>query len=400
MASNFLRRARSGNVRFILLVALGLSSIAFADDGATESLPRESGKSYFFSYDEEGELAFTQILSWQGDANALSYEVEVRDSSGKTLVERATDETSLEVSLAPGEYSYRVRAINLLGKRESVGPWFVFTVKRAIKPEVDWISPNTLYPEGDELVVTVGGTGFADGLRVRIVGLDGTGDGPWGEVAESSRERIKVSFSSDLLGSGEFRLKVVNPSGLSGVSRERLTVAYREKNAYYVSAGYSPFVAVLDPWYTDLWDDVLYPAGFTIRGGYLNGSGKNADFGFEARLACRFLSAERDSVTVDENVFQMGVGFVYTRELRDRLSFVSRLGAGIALTVMELDIGGIQGGTQGSLDPASYLGAAVRYRFRDALFAEFGTDFEIVFHKNFVTAGFTPSLSVGYLVKP
>lgn len=386
--------------RFLLAVALGLLSVAFADDGDPASRTRETGKSFYYSYDAQGELAFIQILSWQGDANALSYEVEVRDSAGNTVIERETDETSLEVSLAAGDYGYRVSAINLLGKRERVGPWLAFTVKKAVKPEVDWISPDDLYLDDGEFVVTVGGTGFADGVTVCLVESETSGVELWGEISESSRGRITVVFPPDMLESGEFSVKVVNPSGLSGVSRERLTIGYREGSEYFASVGYAPFIAVLDPWFTDLWDDVLYPAGFTIRGGSLIGRRKSSRFGFEARLAGRFMTAERDSVTVDATVFQLGVGLVYKRELGEKLSLVARLGAGIAATAIIIDLNGISGDKDGSFDPASYIGAAAQYRLRDSLYAEFGTDFEIIFYKDFISAGFSPSLAIGYLLKP
>lgn len=376
----------------ILLVLLVSSMFASA-------MPEEThvSEDFYYTVNEQGEIVFTQILSWQGSEFSAVYEVEVRDRKGKTILEQETDQTRLEVSLPAGDYTYRVSAVNLLGKKEGIGGWVPFTVKKALDPLIDLALPSEVFLEEGDPVLTLEGDRFDRGMKVSLVKELDDEDRIEGTINEIARQRATVSFSADLLDSGEYLVRALNPSGLYGYSRQRLKVSYRYPRELFASAGWMPFATMFDSWFTDTWSEPFYPAGGVTRAAYMITRRKTARWGVEGRLSGRYMKGGLSRAAVDTMVFQLGGGAVYKQIQSERVFIVARAGVSLAVTRVALDYDGISGETAATLDPACYIGGAVQYAITNRVFAEFGVDFEAIFYKGFIGSGLAPSLSVGYI---
>ncbi len=378
--------------RIILLGLVG--SLTFIS-----AMPEETrvSEDYYYTINEQGEIVFTQVLSWQGSEFSALYEVEVRDRKGQSILTQTTDQTRLEVSLPAGDYSYRVSAVNLLGKKEGTGAWVFFTVKKALDPLIDVVSPIEVFLEEGDPVLTLGGDRFDRGMKVALVEAHDEEERVEGTVSEVTGQRATVSFSADLLDSGEYLVSALNPSGLYGYSREPIKVSYRYPRELFVSAGWMPFVTMFDSWFIDTWSEPFYPAGGVARAAYMLNKRKSARWGVEGRLSGRYMTGGLSRAAVDTMVFQLGAGVVYKQMQTERVFIIARAGASLAMTRVALDYGGVSGESASTLDPACYIGGAVQYAITKKLFGEFGVDYEAIFYKGFIGSGLAPSLSVGYI---
>ncbi len=361
---------------------------------APAAISADSGD-WYYTVDENGVPVFTQVLSWSGDEHARSYEVEVQNMKGKTVMSESTASPRLEVSLPAGEYRYRVAVMNLLGKREVEGEWVGFTVKKAIDPQIDWITPNDFFFDTGEMTLLIGGARFDKDVAVFLVG-EGS-DEVAGEIREATKGRITVVFLPGVLASGTYQVKVVNKSGLFALSAERLRVSSESPYQYYVSAGYMPFVALLDPWFTEIWSDAVFPAGGVVRAGAMFVKKSDWRLGAELRLSGRSMKGGDSGVGAEANVFQAGLGVAYARAVGGRLGWIARAGGGLSVTSVSYSLGGTKVREAGSFDPSCYAGLALRYRFGENVFAELAADCEMTFYKDFVAGGVAPSFSAGYL---
>lgn len=349
---------------------------------------------WYYTVDEGGESVFIQVLSWQGDENARSYEVEVQNKKGKSVLSESTDRPRLEVSLPAGEYRYRVAVVNLLGKREVEGEWVGFTIKKAIDPQIEWITPNHFFFETGDFTLSIGGARFDQGVAVLLVGPGS--DEIAGDVQEATRGRITVAFPPDALSAGTYQVKVVNKSGLFALSSERIRVSYEYPYEFYVSAGYMPFIPLIDPWFTDMWSDPVYPAGGAVRAGVMFVRRESWRFGAELRLVGRGMAGGDSVIGMDATVLQADLGLAYKRVIGERLCWLARAGGGFAATSIAYSYNGYKVREEGSFDATCYLGLGAQYRFFKHVFAELAVDYEMTFYKDFVVGGLAPTLSVGY----
>lgn len=89
----------------------------------------------FYAAGVSGQTAdFKLKLEWDPVAEASGYRVELRDASGRMIVDRRTEATLLNVRLKPGRYAMRVTAFNAFGKPDSSTDWRPLNV-RVQKPD-------------------------------------------------------------------------------------------------------------------------------------------------------------------------------------------------------------------------------------------------------------------------
>ena len=62
-------------------------------------------------------------FSWEAIDWAIRYRVEIRDASGKTVLQKEVDASSIEFSLPPGKYTIRIGAINKFEKFSGWSDW-------------------------------------------------------------------------------------------------------------------------------------------------------------------------------------------------------------------------------------------------------------------------------------
>ena len=103
-----------------------------------------------FQGSDSAEIQYTRRFTWTKDEYALQYEVAIEKYEGgayRSLLREFVDVSTIEVSLAPGQYRCRVIPYDFLEKPREGSPWMNFEVRAAagIKP-----------PETDNVEITIG----------------------------------------------------------------------------------------------------------------------------------------------------------------------------------------------------------------------------------------------------
>ena len=105
-------------------------------------------KNYFIEEGNEGASIY-QHLSWEAVDNILGFEfvLEKQDKSGSwvQIDKKKLKKNSLNVSLKPGKYRYKVAIINLLNQLDSASEYRNFDIRVAYQPEVSSLSVNKIY---------------------------------------------------------------------------------------------------------------------------------------------------------------------------------------------------------------------------------------------------------------
>jgi hypothetical protein len=177
------------------------------------------------------------VLRWDGDPNALFYEVTLQTAAEEDVSVAKVTEPPLRVNLAPGQYRYQIAFYNLLGKREITLPWQDFEVLKAEVPSVARCAPKVLFLEEPKHVLTLQGEDIRPGATFVLQGdaasqprITGT------EQEREGTSTVRVSFPSDALAAGQYVLEVTNPGGLSTV----LPHALLARHMLPAAAGLSP----------------------------------------------------------------------------------------------------------------------------------------------------------------
>lgn len=166
------------------------------------------------------ENRFKQRLEWEADPNALEYKVEIKGASSSSILkEFTTQNCSVEFSMAPGEYLYRVFAYDFLGREASCTEWKNFTITKALQPKVNLKDVSVTVDGNNKRPVTipVDVASITDESTLVFVNTE-TGEKIEGKINTSKDKDGSVSSSSVVFPNvsiGEWKMVVTNPSGLS-----------------------------------------------------------------------------------------------------------------------------------------------------------------------------------------
>lgn len=170
---------------------------------------------------EAQEKKFIQKLSWNSDKNAFEYGVEIQGVNNSYSKSITTDKNYVEVSLASGEYKYRVFAYDFLGRQQSVSQWRNFKVIKAVSPEIAK-TEKSVVPEKEEkeLSVPVDVKSIEVDSKVVLINKE-TNEEVSGtlEVSIDSKNQLNASKAVfPKVAEGEWVMKITNPNGLSSES--------------------------------------------------------------------------------------------------------------------------------------------------------------------------------------
>lgn len=162
------------------------------------------------------EPKFSQRIEWRANANALEYKVEIQNVATDAVSSFTTEKTFAELSLAPGNYRYRVTVYDFLGRKATTSAWTAFSVIQAARPEIRSIEKNVTAPDADErLEIAVDIANVSADSVVELVGENVTGElGISGSGGKDEKERASKVYFQDV-PPGKWRLRVTNASGFS-----------------------------------------------------------------------------------------------------------------------------------------------------------------------------------------
>jgi hypothetical protein len=120
---------------------------------------------------------FVQTFRWEEQEDALYYEVEIAEQDGEGWREAVLERTgtaSIEVSLPPGNYRYRVRVYDILERPAGTAEWIYFEVLQAKQPEIFRFNPEAFYLDEDLVwVLTVSGRNLTGEMEIYLEGRGG-----------------------------------------------------------------------------------------------------------------------------------------------------------------------------------------------------------------------------------
>lgn len=173
----------------------------------------------FAALSSADEPKFSQRIEWRSNANALEYKVEIQNTATNAVSSFTTEKTFAELSLAPGNYRYRVTVYDFLGRKATTSAWTAFSVIQAARPEIRSIEKNVTTPDADErLEIAVDLANVSADTVVELVSENVPGELEIsGSGGKDEKERVSKVYFQDV-PPGKWRLRVTNASGFSAES--------------------------------------------------------------------------------------------------------------------------------------------------------------------------------------
>jgi hypothetical protein len=379
--------------------ALGAQEPAAAMDAAAGApAPQQAAeaKPYYFTLGDDGNPVFTQVIRWEGDPDALEYEVIVLDSSGATFLDERSSEAAIELHLAPGAYKYRIVTYNLLGKAEAETDWIGITIIKAEQPALSGASPAAIYMDSLDGRVTIEGEKLLPDGIASLVPANGRPASAGTVVTRKGEEEIVVVFPDKAYEPGDYSLSFVNPGGLTATLDQALKIRFQRPVDLLVSLGYAPYVALGDAWALASWPGALKPLGFEAKIDFFFVKQGWGFLGLEAGAQWSHMPGGEPKAVLTSDFVLMGAGALYKYRFTRRLHGLARLGGGLAWSYHSFDYEGFAGPTAWSFDPYANAGLALQAFLPIKLYGEIAVDFSDIFLIGHNLLGVTPKLCVGY----
>jgi hypothetical protein len=311
-------------------------------DQAAEEL---GGGENIIEQTEEG-FRISQRLNWLGDEFAGRYEViiEAMEEGGgyREVLRQPTAEPSIEISLSPGKYRYKVLVYNLLGQVDYEMNWAVLDVIRAMPPALTRVNPETfLIDKAEQGEITLHGRNLIAESEVFLVLIDD----PRGKTAvvtplawrpDPSGNRARVLLDKTTLLPGRYEVHVRNPGNLE-VSLDTLKVAYYRLMDVNLMAAYATMTPIYGKVFS-LVNGSVYPLGALMRLSINPMARKNIAFELEPFFFTAWPSPFSEEAhamgNFDSPLLFTGFkayGLYRASFARDRMAFNLRLGGGILL---------------------------------------------------------------------
>lgn len=383
------------------LVALSLIAgcMAFAQSPNAEAPANATGggAESYYKVGEDGEIAFSQVLSWEADPYALRYAVTVRDAFGKIKIDQTTEGNRVEFSLGPGTYEYNIVTYNLLDQAETESGWQAFTVIKAEIPSLEDVTPAYVYMDALDGKITLVGSRLVEGGEIFLA--DGTGRRD--RAIELSREgdsTVTVTFEDEAFRPGTYDIVVVNPGGIEDSLAKSVKILFQRPVDLLASIGYAPISFVADKWFTETWPNPFNPLGaafdldafFSKHGWGFLGAGLSASaFG---------LTGGNANATITSSFFLAGANAIYKYRFTRALHGVARVGGGVAWSHHRFDYGDLAGPEADSSDPYATVGVSAQCFLPKKMFVEGGVSWLAIMANGHVAQGIRPTVKFGYQV--
>ena len=194
---------------------------------AFNALPQEANYRHYT--DSSGNIVFAQKLTWQKYENIDHYRIEIEEISKTSrrakVLDKTTEENSIEVNLPAGTYRYRISIYNVLGNLETKSDWKEFEIFKATQPKISSISPENVEIEKDaedkRKTLELTGENLLRQSKYRISDSGGTSEG---KVETADGNSASVTFDFQGFPAGEYKLTVKNPGGLESEKAFTLTI--------------------------------------------------------------------------------------------------------------------------------------------------------------------------------
>jgi hypothetical protein len=336
-----------------------------------------------------------QRISWEAGKDVLEYElrIEKRDdtpgSDGFTRVlSRVTGETSVEFSLAPGEYRYSVIVYDLLGRMRSPPEWARLTVIPAVQPEIVSVNPSVITVHGgysDETLSIKGSNLVPDG---EVFFTFAGGGEPLtfdkdSYIPSRDGKGARLRLNGLPLKEGFYDIVIKNPGGITGYWRN-LQVISQPKKVRPVDISFTEAYNPLIPLYgllNEYMQQDIFPAGASLRLGINSKNKSYGVFGIESQVFWHYFSGT-DMVLITGHLFSTQINLLYQKRiLRQKAAINVRAGGGFAFYLnlqIKTDNNLLSLGSAALL-PVASGSLSFTWFFHEPFFIELGSEFIHIF---------------------
>ncbi|MGP1437516.1 MAG: hypothetical protein ACTTKH_00420 [Treponema sp.] len=377
---------------------VALPSESNKDEHVEKAIDSMKKDNYYFNILENGDIEFTQLISWENLFGALYYEVTVREKDSKNIVANQlhTDKNSVEVSLKPGFYEYKVDAYNMLSQKEVSSEWTNIEVKKAYMPFIKSVNPRTIWIEDELLNLQVTGNDFMPDSKVVFVSDGIIKKTIEVEPQERTNKYIFFHFKKPEMFLGNpYRVKITDKSGLSQLS-EQFFVKYRRSVVFYAGLGYAPITPLTDDYYLTHWNAKFYPASLTGNIGLIFSRQSFGYFGISSRNTFRFTSLDKDGILLKNFSFLSSLNLVYEFWFIKKLAFYFSSGAGIALNNFQFVYSDVSDENVAFVDPMYNVVLGLRAKVHTFIYLDVLLKVEQLLNKQVKPLFIVPEISLGF----
>lgn len=308
----------------IILCVLCLSIFSYAQ--------KETEKHYYIRESEKGAVLY-QELSWEAFADILGYEFELEQKNEADewirLDKKNVQTNSVQVSLPPGTYRFRVSVINLLEQTEAASDYQNFNVLLAYQPEVHNLSPHLIYFDTvftNRLIVN--GVNF---LSQTEFSLEKPLTAPvilTPVEIDKNGKRAVFELNMNRLTPGDYTFCARDKSGLYDRTRV-LELRFQKPVDTHVSAGYAFTGFAGKNVFTEYYERDFAPLGGVFRFTILPAKRSYGHFGFNLSCSAFLADKEFEHYKISGYSFmpQINAAYVYPI-IKHRLNIDVHLGTG------------------------------------------------------------------------
>ena len=98
-------------------------------------------------------LFAAERLEWSADENVFEYKVEVKNKASGEVKSYTTQENFIDLAEASGDYEFRVKALDMLGRESAVSEWQSFKISRALTPVLTGMPLSAERPLGSLMLI-------------------------------------------------------------------------------------------------------------------------------------------------------------------------------------------------------------------------------------------------------
>jgi len=347
------------------------------------------------------EMRFFQRLSWSGDEYAKFYEVivekEIQSANNvfERLLYQRTNDYTIEVSLSPGKYRFRVIPYDYLDTPGEGTQWIEFEVYHAYAPHLHDASYKFNYTgtEG-EFVFNITGSNIEKDAEIKILTVNGDLLVPDELYIAEDRRRVLIVFYDVYSIPDVVTINIINPGGLGTSARKTIVFVppppppppelppkpgFNDKNDRYFGLVWMPLLVTYR--YDEIQENTFYYEGAALSFSILNKTLNALNFGFEINLSYLNASGLPQFIKADFNLLAQ----VLTP--KNLFGFRFKLGAGA--------------GISSSLDTMSFhlnFGYSFLWFFIERAYIELGIDSVFWNINSIYSGGIRPFIGIGWMV--
>ena len=225
----------------------------------------------------------TYFLEWQEDHKAGRYEVVIEkeeDNEYRQASKKPAKTSSIEVSLEPGKYRYRVIPYNHLDRPGNSSDWKEFEVRAAASPELYDFSPSVFNVDTTVYELTATGKNLNSETKIYLRHIGGAVVVPNDKKAILPADKefnedgsVRLFFHNNQLIPGDYEIVAINP-GQMETSREGFTIVPFQSdeqpqeipNRWYdhIYIGMGMYFPVMGMYWDEFFDQSSFP-GFMLH---------------------------------------------------------------------------------------------------------------------------------------